>query len=188
MATITAGRALQDRDAIGGIKAVYVVTSSADAVLLLDDANCTRASNAISTTSVSSGKAYKLAILRGAGGFTQSVEGSLDNGTYSYNMSLEFTLHKIDVATQTLIDALAKTRSTLLIHDNNDNVIAAGFGNGMEMVGGSFQTGAGFGELNGTTMTFEGRETFPAPFLAATAGVGTTNYPLDGLTASFTIQ
>jgi hypothetical protein len=182
MATVTAGRQIQDRDSIGGIKAIYVLTDSTDNVVLLDDSNTTRSGNTVTDfgTSVAA-NAVQFDILRGAGGFTQSVEGSIDNGTYSFNLSLEVTLHKIDVATQDAIEALAKTRGTIAILDNNDNVILAGFGNGMEMTGGSFQTGAGYGELNGTTLTFEGKEVRPAPFLTAPT-LGQTNYPFDGLT------
>ena len=184
MATITAGRQIQDRDSIGGIKSVYIITVS-NVAQLLTESNTTLDANHV-VTDFGSGfssncKAIRFDVLRGAGGFTQSVEGSIENGTYSFNQTVEFTLHKIDAAMQKLINDLAKTRTTLCIHDNNDNVIFAGYGNGMEMVGGSFQTGNGFGELNGATLTFEGRETKPAPFLTAAAGSGTANYPFDGI-------
>lgn len=189
MAVITKGRQIQDRDSIGGIKAVFIVVDTAATVansaILFSDANASRTVNEITDLAAPAGsdtyKALQFDILRGAGGFTQTVEGSIENGTFSYSMSLEFTLHKIDEATQDLIDQLAKTRATLFVHDNNDNLIVAGYGNGMELIGGAFSTGSGFGELNGTTMTFEGRELRPAPFVAATAGVGTTDYPFDGL-------
>lgn len=187
MATITTGRALADRDAIGGIKAVYIITDASDVVQLLDDSNCTRTANVVSSVPASL-EAYKIDILRGAGGITQAVEGSMENGTYSYNMSLEFTLHKITSGTQTLIDALTKTRSTIGVLDNNDNVILMGYGNGMEMTGGSFQTGTGYGELNGATITMEGKEVFPAPFITATAGSGTAGYPFDAITNPITIN
>ena len=187
MAVITKGRQIQDRDSIGGIKAVYIVVDTgstpANEAVLFSDSNATRCTNEITDLDapISAYKALQFDILRGAGGFTQTVEGSIENGTYSYNLSLEFTLHKIDEATQDTIDALAKTRATLFVLDNNDNLIVAGYGNGMELVGGALQTGAGYGELNGSTLTFEGRELRPAPFVSATSGVGTSNYPFDGL-------
>lgn len=189
MAVITKGRQIQDRDSIGGIKAVFVVidaSENANEAVLFDSGNTTRSGNQITDFEDGTYEALQFDVLRGSGGFTQSVEGSIENGTYSFNMSLEFTLHKIDEATQDAIEALAKTRATLFVLDNNDNVLCAGLGNGMEMVGGSFQTGAGYGELNGSTLTFEGREITPAPFLIPTAGAGTTNYPFDNVPSGAT--
>ena len=180
--TLTTGRGIDCRDAIGGIQGVYVYCDSSDVPTVLGDADVTIASSEITDTSITDAKAYKIDLVKNSGSFTQTIEGSAENGTFFYSHSVEITLHKADHQTQDFIDKLARNRFTLLVHDNNDNVYAVGFNKGIELTGGQVTTGGALGDLHGATLTFEAQTMEPAPMLARTAGAGTSNYPLDGTT------
>lgn len=183
--TITTGRGIDCRDAIGGIKGVYIYTDTNDVPAVVTATDVTIAASEITNTSVTNAKAYEVELVKNSGSFTQSLEGSPENGTFFYSHSVEITLHKADHQTQDFIDDLARNRFSILVHDNNDNVFVVGYGQGVELTASSVQTGGAFGDMHGATLTFEAQTQAPAPMLGRTAGPGTSNYPLDGTTQDF---
>ena len=61
----------------------------------------------------------------------------------------------------------ASVTETIIIPANQHNtIIALGVTNGMALNTGTMDTGAGFGDRNGYTLTFDGLEPNPFPFVA----------------------
>ena len=65
----------------------------------------------------------------------------------------------------------------VLVEDNNGNWFVMGHANGVEVSGGTAQTGQAAGDQNGFTLEFSAQEVSAAPFLALTSGApsDTTN-------------
>ena len=181
--TITTGRGIDCRDAVGGLKAVYVLTDASDNPATLTSVGCTITNGEI-TNLPAALEAYKIDLLKGHGSFTETFQMNPENGTVFYEQALEITLLKADHATTQFLRALAKVRCTFLALDNNDTVFVIGFDEGAEMTGGTMQTGAAKGDMHGFTFTVTAESKQPALQLARTAGPGSVNYPLDGMTTN----
>lgn len=188
--TVTTGRGIDCRDAVGGVAAIYILVDASDNPVTLTNSNSTVVAAEITDVDGASGEVFEssqshlIDLVRNSGSLTTNVVGSMENGTFYYTTTLEFTLHKLDHQTQDLIDKLARHRSTIAVLDNNNNLWAAGFETGIEMTGSDGGTGATFADRHGVTLTFQTEHTVPMPMFARTDGAGTTNYPFDGLTTA----
>ena len=60
-----------------------------------------------------------------------------------------------------------------MVEDNNGNWFVMGLKNGVEVSGGTAQTGQAAGDQNGFTLEFSAQEVSAAPFLAVTSGAPT---------------
>jgi hypothetical protein len=185
--TITTGRGIDCRDAVGGLRAVYVVVDASDNPVTLATAGTTIVNGEITNVPASL-EAYKIDLLKGHGSFTETFQMSAENGTVFYEQVIELTLLKADHATTQWLRALGKVRCTFLAHDNNDTVYVIGFDEGAELTGGTMVTGAAKGDMHGFTVTITAESKQPALQLARTAGPGTLNYPLDGVTTDIAVQ
>ena len=80
---LTKGRALDCKDIVGGIRAVYFVQ--------LDDVTLTSASGSVSDIDIagsgSGDELYKYSLVRGTGSFTETITASAENGTVFYEPS-----------------------------------------------------------------------------------------------------
>jgi hypothetical protein len=100
-------------------------------------------------------------------------------------------LNKLTARDQNEIKLLGQTKVVIFaqlneIIDSNDHntIIALGVTNGLSLNAGSMDTGAAFGDRNGYTLTFDGLEPSPFPFLA-----DYTDVPLDNtLFTGFTVD
>ena len=80
-------------------------------------------------------------------------------------------LNKAAAADIVEITNLVKGRVAVMVEDNNGNWFVMGLKNGVEVSGGTAQTGQAAGDQNGFTIEFSAQEVSPAPFLAVTANV-----------------
>lgn len=177
--TITTGRGIGCRDAIGGLRALYIVHDT-NAPLVLNATNSTVSAGEL--TAISGGvDAHKIDLTAEAGSYSSALQASVENGTIFYEQTIEFSLLKADIATSEFLHSLAKVRCTILAHDNNDNVYVVGFGNGAELTANTLETGMAYGDKHGFSATIVAKTTTPPYMLARTAGAGTAQYPLDGV-------
>ena len=70
-------------------------------------------------------------------------------------------------ATQVELDSIIKGNFHAFVQDNNGNYLAVGLTRGVEVTGGSITTGTALGDLNGYTLTINGKEALMAPFVAS---------------------
>lgn len=185
--TLTTGRGVDCRNAIGGLKSIYLFVDDSDNAQVLTTGDFTATAQEI-TTFAALQPAVQIDLRKGSASFTQNIMASVENGTLYYEQVVEAQLHKMDVETLALVDSLSKVRVTIAVHDQNDNVYILGVGNGAEVTGGTGETGTGFGDFHGFNLTITAESTLPAFMAARTSGPGSTGYPFDGLTTGVTIS
>ncbi len=168
--TVT-GRSLPCRDALGGVKNVWIGEWSDgiwDAV----------ASGEIPDSSAAL-ELHDFVSPKNTSSLTQTVNSSVENGTVFYTQVLSLVCNKPVADDVPEIQNLAKGRLAVVVQDNNDNYFVIGHTRGAELTGGSLTTGTAFGDLNGFTLEFTGEEAIPAPFLnktTATAPTGSVTF------------
>ena len=168
---LTAGRALNCRDVVGGLKSVYFADYGDAGTATLDaDDQITDYSNAAFTV-------YKYD-LKGNSSFEQTITTSRENGTVFFEQVLNLTLPKLSKADNKELKLMAYGRPQVWVQDYNDNLFAMGLEHGADVTGGTIVTGAAMGDLSGYTLTLTAQEVLPANFVAG----ATAADPFGGLT------
>ena len=157
-----AGRGVGCKDALGGIKRIYV--SEWTDGFWDDEASGTVPDAAAAETF------YTYDMTRGSGSLNQTITSDLAAGTVYFDQVCSVTFNKVAASDIGEIANLVKGRMAVLVQDNNDNWFVMGHKNGVEVTGGTAQTGTAAGDQNGFTLEFSAQEVAPAPFLALTAG------------------
>lgn len=156
--TVT-GRSLPCRDALGGVKKVWIAPFTED--MWSDVASGEIPDSAAALT------LHDFVSPKNSSSLTQTVNSSVENGTVFYTQVLSLVLNKPVAADITEVQELGKGRLAIVVQDNNDNYFVLGHTRGCELTGGSVATGTAIGDLNGFTLEFTGEEGIPAPFLDA---------------------
>lgn len=176
---LTKGRLELCKDAIGGIKAVfflsedYVLVESAEDVI----------------TDINDGAGTPAAITlyqydtKDISNLEETINSSRETGTTFWEQVVNLTVKKMDSVTRKQLKIMAYGSPTLIVWDNNNNLLMVGKDRGAEVTGGTVVTGTALGDLSGYTMTLTAREAEPANFLTA-PGTDTTatGYPFENMT------
>ena len=101
------------------------------------------------------------------GNFEETIVGNRQNGTLYYDQKGTIILNKQQVAVRNEILLLALNKLAIVVHDNNDTYRLYGAGNGLRLESGTAATGVGFGDRNGYTLNFTGKEAALAEFVAS---------------------
>ena len=157
-----AGRGVGCKDALGGIKRIYV-SEWTDG--FWDDEASGEVADATAAETF-----YTYDMTRGSGSLNQTITSDLAAGTVYFDQVCSVTFNKVAASDIAEISNLVKGRMGVLVQDNNDNWFVMGHKNGVEVTGGTAQTGTAAGDQNGFTIEFSAQEVAPAPFLALTAG------------------
>ena len=168
-----AGRGTGCKDALGGIKRVYVTEWNPDE-FSWDAIGASTAGVVDALTPVSPITEvvfYTYDMTRGSGSLTQTITSDLTAGTVYFDQVCSVTFNKTSASDILEISNLVKGRVSVLVQDNNDNWFIMGLKNGVEVSGGTAQTGTAAGDQNGFTLEFSAQEVSPAPFLSVTANV-----------------
>ena len=176
---INAGRIVECKDAIGGLKRIYLANFIEDYAFTLGTVDTDRQNQVeeLPATTV-----YEYDLRPDLSGLTVNIGADSATGTTSFEQVLAFTLQQVKIADATQIQAMAQGQLMAFCLDNNDNVWACGLRHGMDVSSGVVQTGATRTELTGINLTLTGIEPDSFLLLTPTAGVGTANYPFDGIT------
>jgi hypothetical protein len=116
---------------------------------------------------------YTYDLSRGSGSLTQTITSDIAAGTVFFDQVCSVTFNKSATADITELSNLVKGRMVVLVEDNNGNWFVMGHKNGVEVSGGTAQTGTAVGDQNGFTIEFSAQEVAAAPFLALTSGAPT---------------
>lgn len=160
-----AGRGVGCKDALGGIKRIYVA-EWVDGIW----EDIASGEVAGSTAAITF---YTYDMTRGSGSLNQTITSDLAAGTVFFDQVCSVTFNKAAASDITEISNLVKGRMAVLVEDNNGNWFVMGHQNGVEVSGGTAQTGTAAGDQNGFTLEFSAQEVAPAPFLALTSGAPT---------------
>jgi len=156
------GRALNCKNSVGGLKAVYFAEfdEATNIGWVKDPADDTI--DDITT----SGTVFKYD-LKGNSTFEQTITSSRENGTVFYEQVLNLTLPKLSAVDNKAVRLLAAANPQIIVEDYNGNFFLVGRQHGADVTGGTIVTGGAMGDLSGYTLTFTGMETSPAEFLGS---------------------
>ena len=182
---ITRGRLIDCKDAIGGLKAIYICknyNTNIEAVATIANTEMTTAGFA--TWSGSSGSAttvFKYDLVPNLSSMTVNVNSDNANGTTFFEQTLSITLQKIDHDMTNELRLMAYSRAQIFVQDALDNVFLLGMVNGCHVSGGTVITGTAKGDLTGYTIEWGAEEKNALIQLPASAGPATAKFPFDGL-------
>jgi hypothetical protein len=166
---ISDGRALNCKDSVGGLKAVYFAAfDEGTSIAWVKDATDDTIDDV-----TTAGTVYKYD-LKGNSTFEQTINSSRENGTVFYEQALNLTLPKLSAVDNKAVKLLASTNPQVIVEDYNGNLFLVGRQHGADVSGGTIVTGGAMGDMSGYTLSFTGMETSPAEFLAPTEVLPTT--------------
>ena len=153
---LTTGRNLNNKNRVGGLKAVYFA----------DFGTLGTVTEVLGEITVLSGTPDWFQYdLKGNSSLETSINSSREAGTTFYTQTLNLTLPVLDKATQEEIKILAVTRPHIAVEDYNGNYFLVGLQHGADLTGGTIVSGAGMADLSGFTLTIEANEIAPAQFV-----------------------
>jgi hypothetical protein len=167
---LSKGRGLDCSRISGGVKFVYFsVYDNFDR----DDWSYTSGSGKleIDTIDFQTSVIYRYAVPRGSTTANETLTGSTENGSLFFTPNVSLVLNKLTKEDQNEIKLLGQTQVRIFVQLNatltngHDVIIAMGMHNGMTMNAGTADTGAGFGDRNGYSLTFDGLESQPFAML-----------------------
>lgn len=158
---LTQGFNLDCRDAVGGLKELYIIE-------LANISSITEASGVVTAIANATAKRfYKYSLIRETSNAEETITGNEQNGTIFYAQKLDVILNKRQVSVRNEILLLAKNKVVIVAVDNIGNGWLYGRVNGLMLNAGTSPTGTAWGDRNGYTLTFSGNETELAPMLQA---------------------
>ena len=183
---ITRGRLIDCKDAIGGLKAIFICKNYNNNISAVATINATEMTTAgFATWSGATGSAttvFKYDLVPNLSSMTVNINSDNANGTTFFTQTLSVTLQKIDHDMTNELRLMAYSRAQIFVQDENDNVFLLGIDNGCYVTGGTVVTGAAKGDMTGYTIEYGAEERNALIQLPATAGAATAKYPFDGLT------
>ena len=177
---ITSGFSLACRDNSGGIKNIYILSGSVDAV--------GEASEGLINSISGSGVFYKFELTKNTGDFLETPTVSLENGTVFYDQAINVAFHKLQSSIRNQVKVLAQNPDLKIIVETNNGVetpftgryFYVGNRRGATLSGGAGATGTAFGDANQYALSFQGIE--PEPAEEIETGDGTLTGVLSGIT------
>ena len=153
---LTSGRTEPCSDAIGGLKAVYLLDYQADAFTITNG----------EATAIDVGVtvAYKYDLLADGNTFNEPFTQDINAGTSVYEQSLAVVLKKQTLESARELALVVKSRPIVVVQDRMDNYRICGLTDGTACTGDIISGGAK-AEFNGYNITFTATETEPAPYL-----------------------
>lgn len=145
----------------GGTKELYLME-------LENATEITESSGTVTAITKATGKIFrKYQLVLETANFEEAIQGNRANGTIFYNQTGTIVLNKQQVAVRNEILLLAKNNLLIVIKDNNDTYRLYGRQYGMRLETGTASTGTAWGDRNGYTLNFTGKEPELAPFVDA---------------------
>lgn len=150
--TLTQNYYLDCRDAVGGIKKVWLAAFNSVA-------SWTGSDGIITAVSMTGGEYFwSYELVKETSNFAEAITTSVPNGTTFYAQTLEIILNKLQVNTRNEILLLAKNSLVAIFEDNNGVKWVAGMDAGLDITAGTAGTGTAFGDRNGYTITLTGNQ------------------------------
>lgn len=161
---ISAGRATSCKDATGGIKGIYIHNYDEwynNTITTISDDNEVSNISAYGTdgSTQAAFEVYYFALRREMANLSISVNSDPATGTTFFEQVLTVDFIKLTLEDANTLRVLAYGRPQIIVEDNQGNLIMLGAKNGMDVTGGTIDTGQAFGDKNGMQVTFTGRET-----------------------------
>jgi hypothetical protein len=167
---LTAGFALDCKEGVGGIKAIYIQQLADFQTGVVVDAGSEEISSLPNAT------VWQYALPKHTGNFTEEVTSSIENGTIFYTQTVTATFFKLTAPRRKQLELIAKNRLVVFVLDNNNNIWMVGKVDGAEVTAASTSTGTAKGDLNGYTITFTAEEAHKAYRLESYSAIPFDNF------------
>jgi hypothetical protein len=163
---LSSGYSIGCRDNIGGIQEVYIGEwNSSDMTFSLT------ASDVINAVGGATVSFYTFQQEIETGEFNQEPEISNENGTVFYNQNLTISLHKLTAEMRNQLLILTRGKWRIIIKDQRGEYWLMGYINPVRVASQTVGVGKAYGDLNGATITFLGKEREPAHNITAAAAL-----------------
>ncbi len=117
-------------------------------------------------------EAYQIAAKARAKGFDHTLEVEIPRASDLASRTEKLLIHHLEgvevAADISNFQDLTKGRLAICVQDVNDNVFVMGHTRGVELTGGTLESGVAMGDFNGLKYEFTAEEFIAAPFLAMT--------------------
>jgi hypothetical protein len=154
---ISSGYAIECRDSVGGVDAVYLIENSA----LYDgeESLVVEASGVVTTLNKAVGKKFwRFEVPRGTAMSENSITSSIENGTFFYNFKVSFPINDRSATTRNIITTLAKNRLTFVTKEMDGTYRMFGKEFGLTIENSTGGSGTSLGDRNGYVLTFSSQE------------------------------
>ena len=164
---LTKGRGLDCNRVSGGLKFIYFSVFDEIASFAYDAVD----KSTIDTIDFGGNTIYRYSLPRGSSSITDTITGSVENGTIFYTPTVNLVLNRFTQVDQEEIKLLGQTQVRIFaqlqsqLSNGHDVILALGMANGMSLNAGTADSGLAFGDRNGYTLTFDGLEAVPMAFL-----------------------
>jgi len=165
---LTSGYTLGCRDSIGGIKKAYIGNFSSGATYTF------AADDTITAFSGATVSYFTFEQEIETGEFNQTGAYSTENGTVFFDQQLSLMFHKNDSVLRNQLLVLSQANMSVIIEDQRGEYWLMGIENGVRAISGAQNTGRLYGDMNGVTITVQGKEPEPAHRISSTA----SNFPV----------
>ena len=150
------GYSLSCRDSIGGIQAAYIGNFETGQIYTLDnDSNIVGLTGSFATY-------HTFEQEMESAEFNQEGQYSTENGTVFFDQQLTLMFHKNDADLRNLLLVLSQANLSVIVKDQRGEYWLMGYQNGVRAISGSQNAGKAFGDMNGVTITLQGKEPEPA--------------------------
>lgn len=155
---ISSGYAIECRDSVGGVEAVYLIENSA-----LYDASgnslVTEVSGVVTVLDKAADKRFwKFEVPRGTAMSENSITSSIENGTFFYNFKVSFPINDRSATTRNIITTLAKNRLTFITQEGDGSFRMFGKDFGLTIENSTGGSGTALADRNGYVLTFSSQE------------------------------
>ena len=168
---LSKGRGLDCNRISGGVKYIYFGVYD-QFTAPIDGTGILVVNSEITDIEMDTGGLYRYTVPRGSTTVTDTITGSTENGTLFYTPSVSMILNRLTKEDQNEIKLLGQTQVVVFAQLNatlangHDVIVGMGVVNAMSLNAGTADSGAGFGDRNGYTLTFDGLEADPMPMVA----------------------
>ena len=149
------GIALGCKDSLGGIKEVYIGSTNATTVFTYDV-------NDVIDSATLAPNFFTFEQRNEQGEFVQTGQHSVENGTNFWEQSVSLIFTKNDAEDRNTLMLLAQSTLMIIVLDQNGKYWVVGESNGADLTASTQSAGKAYGDLNGTTVSFMGKESAPA--------------------------
>jgi hypothetical protein len=158
---LTQGYVLDCREGIGGLKEVYIIE-------LLGVSSVVEASGIVTSITKTTGKRFwKYSLVRETSNTVETITGNEQNGTIFYDQTVNIVLNKRQASVRNEVMLLAKNFLMIVGVENNGRAFLYGRRQGLQLLTGTAETGTAWGDRNGYTLPFNGKEEELAPEVSA---------------------
>ena len=149
------GIALGCKDSLGGIKEVYIGSTNSTTVFTYD-------ADDVIDSATGAPNFFTFEQRNEQGEFVQTGQHSVENGTNFWEQSVSLIFTKNDAEDRNTLMLLAQSTLMIIVLDQNGKYWVVGQENGADLTASTQSAGKAYGDLNGTTVSFMGKESSPA--------------------------